>query len=104
MVQKSMDHICSSPLTENGFMINYNTENKKWSRNDPVSEGQAMNSIAQAIRVGREDDRMDTQKWELFFKEACDIHLKRMDAEDWEPRNTAEAFYITPFTEAYELF
>ncbi len=104
MVQKSMDHICTSPLTENGFMINFNTENKKWSRNDPVSEGQAMNSIAQAIRVGRKNDKTATKKWELFFKEACDIHLERMSAENWKPRNTAEAFYIAPFIEAYELF
>ncbi|QGY47549.1 hypothetical protein GM418_28930 [Maribellus comscasis] len=104
MVQKSMDHICTSPLTENGFMVNYNTKNKKWSKNDPVSEGQAMNSIAQAIRVGRNNDFINTEKWEFFFREACDIHLKRMSAENWEPRNTAEAFYISPFLEAYELF
>ncbi|TKG93471.1 hypothetical protein EYV94_17135 [Puteibacter caeruleilacunae] len=104
MVQKSMDHITTSPVTPKGFMVNYNTKTKKWSKSDPVSEGQAMNSIALAIRAGRKDKRMNTEKWEVFLKKACDVHLKRINAPEWNPRNTAEAFYISPFLYAYELF
>ncbi|MCT4648576.1 MAG: hypothetical protein N4A74_26545 [Carboxylicivirga sp.] len=104
MVQKSLDHICTSPVTKNGFFVNYNTKTNKWTSSDPVSEGQAMNSIALAIRAGRTNDKMKTQKWEAFLKEACDVHMKRINSRSWNPRNTAEAFYISPFLIAYELF
>lgn len=104
MVQKSMDHIATSPLTSKGFMINYNTKSKKWSKSDPVSEGQAMNSIALAIKAGRKDKKMNTQKWEEFLRKACDVHIKRINNKAWNPRNTAEAFYISPFLYAFKLF
>ncbi len=104
MVQKSLDHICTSPLTEKGFCVRYGMKSRKWSRNDPVSEGQAMNSIALAIKFGRKNKSVNTEKWEVFLKKACDIHLKRIDAESWKPRNTAEAFYISPLLIASELF
>lgn len=104
MVQKSADHICTSPFSKKGFMVRYNTEKKKWSRNDPVSEGQAMNSIALAIKYGRKNSSVKTKKWEEFLKKACDLHLGRINDKDWHPRNTAEAFYISPFLIASELF
>lgn len=104
MVQKSLDHICTSTITEKGFCVRYNTKTKKWYGNDPVSEGQAMNSIALAIRAGRKDKKMDTSKWEEFLKKACDLHLKRISDKSWNPRNTAEAFYIAPFLIASDLF
>lgn len=104
MVQKSMDHICTSPITESGFLVNYNTESKKWTHSDPVSEGQAMNSIALAIRAGRKDKQINTKQWEEFLKKACDVHIKRINDETWSPRNTAEAFYISPFLYASKLF
>lgn len=104
MVQKSADHICTSPLGKTGFMVRYNTEKKTWSRNDPVSEGQAMNSLALAIKFGRNNSSVNTTKWEAFLKQACDLHLKRISEPDWNPRNTAEAFYISPFLIASELF
>jgi len=104
MVQKSLDHICTSPISETGFYVNYNTETQKWSSSDPVSQGQAMNSIALAIRSGRKDKNIQTEKWEVFLQKACDAHLKRISATQWDPKNTAEAFYISPFLIAYELF
>ncbi len=104
MVQKAMDHICTSPVSNHGFMVNYNTKSKKWSHSDPVSEGQAMNSIALAIKAGRKDKQMKTQKWEEFLQKACDVHIKRINNKNWNPRNTAEAFYISPFLYASKLF
>ncbi|MCL3780101.1 hypothetical protein EMN47_06825 [Prolixibacteraceae bacterium JC049] len=104
MVQKSLDHISTSTLTDKGFCVRYNTKNKKWSNTDPVSEGQAMNSIALAIQAGRKDKKMNTEKWEVFLKKACDLHLKRINDSNWKPRNTAEAFYISPFLIASDLF
>lgn len=104
MVQKSADHICKSPFSKKGFMVRYNTEIKRWSQTDPVSEGQAMNSIALAIKYGRNNSSVNTAKWEDFLKKACDIHLKRIEDKFWNPRNTAEAFYISPLLISSELF
>jgi len=104
MVQKSADHICTSPFGKTGFMVRYNTEKKKWGRTDPVSEGQAMNSIALAVKYGRINSSVNTEKWEEFLKKACDLHLARINNPEWNPRNTAEAFYISPFLIASELF
>ncbi len=104
MVQKSADHICTSEFTETGFSVIYDTKSKKWSGTDPVSEGQAMNSIALAIKYGRTNKSVDTKKWEGFLEKACDLHLARVNKSDWNPRNTAEAFYISPFLIASELF
>jgi hypothetical protein len=104
MVQKSGDHICTSPFSQKGFMVRYNTETKKWSGTDPVSEGQAMNSLALAIKYGRKNSSVNTVKWEDFLKKACDVHLNRIEDATWNPRNTAEAFYISPLLIASELF
>ena len=104
MVQKSADHICTSEFTETGFSVIYDTKSKKWSRTDPVSEGQAMNSIALAIKYGRKNKTVVTDKWEDFLKKACDLHLTRINNADWNPRNTAEAFYISPFLIASKIF
>lgn len=104
MVQKSMDHIATSDFSSNGFNVNYNTKTKKWSSTDPVSQGQAMNSIALAIRIGRTKNEIETSDWEKFLKKACAIHTTRILNQDWNPINTAEAFYISPLLIASQLF
>ncbi len=104
MVQKSMDHICTSPVGKNGFPVRYEVEKDQWEKPDPVSEGQAMNSIAQAIRAGRKNKKVDVAKWEVFLQKTCEIHAKRLLSEDWIPRNTAEAFYISPLLISSDLF
>lgn len=104
MVQKSMNHISTSDFGESGFNVNYNTQTKDWSSTDPVSQGQAMNSIALAIRTGRKQNEIETATWEKFLKKACDIHTKRILDDDWNPINTAEAFYISPLLLANKLF
>ena len=103
-VQKSMDHICTSPVGKNGFPVRYEVEKNIWERPDPVSEGQAMNSIALAIKVGRENKKVSVTKWEDFLQQACDVHATRILSSTWDPRNTAEAFYISPLLIAYDLF
>jgi hypothetical protein len=103
-VQKSMDHICTSPIGENGFPVRYIVAEGKWQRPDPVSEGQAMNSIALGIEVGRENGKVKTAEWEKFLQKACDVHAGRLLSESWNPRNTAEAFYISPLLIAANLF
>ncbi|MEY3052446.1 MAG: hypothetical protein RLY31_2231 [Bacteroidota bacterium] len=104
MVQRSMDHICSSPLGPGGFPVVYDIGEKTWKNPDPVSEGQAMNSIALAIRTGRSNGKVKTGSWESFLKDACRLHAARIRSDDWRPVNTAEAFYIAPLLLAAELF
>ena len=104
MVQKSMDHITTSDFGDNGFNVNYNTKTKVWSSTDPVSQGQAMNSIALAIKTGRKQKEIETATWEKFLKKACDIHSKRILDITWNPINTAESFYISPLLIASKLF
>lgn len=104
MVQKSMDHICTSPVGKKGFPVRYEVEKDKWERPDPVSEGQAMNSIALAIKVGRLTEKVGVAEWENFLQKACDVHANRLLSDKWNPRNTAEAFYISPLLIASDLF
>lgn len=104
LVQKSMDHICTSPVGKNGFPVRYEVEKAKWEKPDPVSEGQAMNSIALAIKIGRKNQKVDVGKWEVFLQKACDVHAKRVLSEKWNPINTAEAFYISPLLISSDLF
>ncbi len=103
-VQKSMDHICTSPIGKNGFPVRYEVDKNKWERPDPVSEGQAMNSIALGIKVGRKNGKVKTTEWEKFLQKACDVHAERLLSNAWNPRNTAEAFYISPLLISAELF
>jgi hypothetical protein len=103
-VQKSMDHICTSPIGDNGFPVRFMIESAKWERPDPVSQGQAMNSIALGIKVGRKNEHVITDQWEAFLQKACEVHSERILSDSWNPRNTAEAFYISPLLIASELF
>ena len=103
-VQRAMDHISTSPMTEQGFPVRYEIAEDRWHRPDPVSEGQAMNSIAMAIRRARMTKKLEYKTWEEFLQRACDIHARRILENSWSPRNTAEAFYIAPLLKSGKLF
>lgn len=104
MIQKAMDHIATSPIGDTGFPVRYEVETGEWHSPDPVSEGQALNNIALAIRVARTHEKLKIKKWENFLQKAIDVHAKRILSDQWNPRNTAEAFYISPMLLASELF
>ncbi len=104
MVQRAMDHIATSPIGESGFPVQYEIDGDRWHKLDPVSQGQAMNSIALAIRSGRENPNLKTASWEKFLKKACEISAERILNPNWNPRNTAEAFYIKPLFLTSKLF
>lgn len=104
MVQKSLDFISTSPVTSDGFCVNFDIDAKQWTRKDPVSMGQAMNNIAMAIRYGRKNKTVKTEKWENFLRQACNVQVKRLESKQWNPRNTAESFLISPLLLASELF
>ncbi|MEY4107125.1 MAG: hypothetical protein RL181_1467 [Bacteroidota bacterium] len=102
-VQRSMDHIIRSPLDAEGFCVIYDVQTQAWKGKDPVSQGQAMNSIALAIEEGRKNGKVRTAEWEGFLQRAADVFAKRILSPDWSPVNTAEAFFIAPLLAAHRL-
>ena len=104
MVQSSLDHICNSPIDSNGFCVIYDIKTGKWSGKDPVSQGQAMNSIALAILEGRKNKELNTLLWENFLLKAADVFSNRILNPTWTPVNTAEAFFIAPLISASTIF
>ena len=103
-VQKSLDHICTSPIDQEGFCVIYDVNTNTWSGKDPVSQGQTMNSIALAIKEGRKNKKVNTLKWESFLRKATDVFTSRILSADWKPYNTAESFFINPLITASTLF
>jgi hypothetical protein len=99
----TLDALCEAPFDENGFRLALDGRTGEWSRQDPVSQGQAMSSFARAIRVGRKQGA-DTARWEAFLRRACALHAERILADDWRPRSTAEAFLVQPLCLGAELF
>ena len=105
MIQKSLDHLTSSPFNENGFAVLYDVEKGTWGVfDDYVSMGQAMHNIANAVKSGRTIEKLDTHKWEAFLKKAVDVQSQRILNDDWFPRSTAEGFLIAPLVTASRLF
>ena len=103
-IQKSLDHLSTSPVDANGFPVIYDIQSKQWSNQDHVSQGQAMYSFAKAIDAARKNKKLSTLKWEAFFKKACDAHVARILKKEWVPVSTNEAFYIAPLALASKLF
>jgi hypothetical protein len=102
--QRALDWLTHSPFNDRGFLLNYDADTGKWRDQDPVSQGQAMEVFARAIAVGRKGSGVDTTLWEAFLKKACDVQSKRILRDDWKPRNTAEAFFVSPLCKASSLF
>ena len=107
MVQKSMDFLSTTEFYEQGFHTWYDITKGKWLQTydnpEILSQGQAMNNVANAIRVGRQRG-MKTEKWEKFLKKACDFHSQRILSSTWKPVSTNEGFFIAPLCQAFQLF
>ena len=104
-VQKGLDFITTSPFTEDGFSIRYDFGTGEWwDRRNPLSQGQAVNNLLDALPLARENERLDTSKWEAFLKRACDHHADSVLADDWRPVSTNEGFLIAPLAKASALF
>jgi hypothetical protein len=104
MAQRALDHLASAPLNENGFMVGYRPEKNEWYAQDPVSQGQAMDVFANAIRYGRGHPPIKTGAWEAFLRKACDVHAARILDKTWKPRSTNEGFMVSPLCKGYALF
>jgi hypothetical protein len=102
--QRSLDWLARSPFNERGFLLNYNADDGRWKDQDPVSQGQAMEVFGRAVQFGRKKAGVKTERWEEFLRKACTVQAKRILEPGWNPRNTAEAFFVSPLCKGYELF
>ena len=104
MVQKSLDFLTTYEVNPETGLFPVRFDGKGYSQGDPVSCGQAMYNFAKAIETARKNNRFDTSKWETFLKMACDAASSRILSENWNPRSTAEGFYIAPLAISSKLF
>ena len=104
MVQRSLDFLTTYEVNPETGLFPVRFDGKGYSQGDPVSCGQAMYNFAKAIETARKNKRFDTSKWETFLKKACDAASSRILSENWNPRSTAEGFYIAPLAISSKLF
>ena len=102
--RRSLDWLATSPFDPNGFHVNYRADTGQWTAQDPVSQGQGMEGFARAILAGQKLKGVRTERWQEFLKKACMVHAGRILQSDWQPVNTAEAFFISPLCQGYRLF
>ena len=104
-VQRSLDFLTGCRFLDNGiFTVRYNFKNGEWDEGDPVSCGQAMYNFAKAIETSRKTKEYDTSKWEAFLRKACDNASDYILSKEWNPKSTAEGFFIAPLAIASDLF
>ena len=104
MVQNSLDFLTTYEINPETGLFPVRFDGKGYSQGDPVSCGQAMYNFAKAIETARKNKRFDTSKWETFLKKACDAASSRILSENWNPRSTAEGFYIAPLAISSKIF
>ena len=104
MVQNSLDFLTTYEINSETALFPVRFDGKGYSQGDPVSCGQAMYNFAKAIETARKNKRFDTSKWKTFLKKACDAASMRILSENWNPRSTAEGFYIAPLAISSKLF
>ena len=104
MVQKSLDFLTTYEINPVTGLFPVRYDGKGYSQGDPVSCGQAMYNFAKAIETARKSGRYDTSKWESFLRKACDAASARILSSDWNPKSTAEGFYIAPLAISSKLF
>ena len=102
MAQKSLDFLSGAEFYEGGFHTWYNPGQKKWSRHEPLSQGQGMLNAAHAILAAGETG-LDSSRWKEFLRKASGFHSKRILKKDWKPNSTDEAFFIAPLCKAYTI-
>ncbi len=102
-VQRSLDFLSTAAFYEGGFHTWHLSDENRWDRHEPLSQGQAMLCFANAIRVAREQGR-DASRWEAFLKRACAFHAARILDEAWTPHSTDQAFFAAPLCQAARLF
>jgi hypothetical protein len=103
-VQEGLDFIATSPFGPDGFAIRYDYRANRWmEQTNPLSQGQTMNNLLDALHLARTRTALDSIRWEQFLRRACDWHAGRLLAPDWHPRSTNEAFLMAPLAKAARL-
>lgn len=104
-VQRSLDFLTGCRFLDDGlFAVRYDFLNGGWDEGDPVSCGQAMYNFAKAIETARKNKEYKTSKWEAFLRKACDGAADHILSDSWNPKSTAEGFFIAPLAIASDLF
>ena len=104
MVQRSLDYLSTFEVDAQKGVFPVGFNGKNFHGGDPVSCGQAMYNFAKAIETARKSKKYDTEKWEDFLRRAADAVSNRILSAEWNPRSTAEGFYIAPLAIASKLF
>lgn len=104
MVQRSMDYLSTFAIDDNTGIFTVGFNGEKFHGGDPVSCGQAMYNFAKAIEVARKGRKYDTTQWEEFLRHAADAVSGRILSPEWNPKSTAEGFYIAPLAISSKLF
>ncbi|MBR2007363.1 MAG: hypothetical protein IKA01_05250 [Alistipes sp.] len=104
MVQRSLDYLSTLEVDAQKGVFPVGFNGKNFHGGDPVSCGQAMYNFAKAIETARKNRKYDTDKWEDFLRRAADAVSNRILSAEWNPRSTAEGFYIAPLAIASKLF
>ncbi|MCP5516865.1 MAG: hypothetical protein H7A45_06355 [Verrucomicrobiales bacterium] len=102
-VVRSLNTVAQARFYDGGFHTWYDFKKDEWSNIEPLSQGQGMHNMANAIRVAR-GRGLDTAPWEAFLRHACDVHADRILAAGWTPPSTSEGFFIAPLCQGRELF
>jgi len=100
--QKSLDFLTNAAFYDGGFHTWYHCDTGTWDHHEPLSQGQAMLSFANAIQAAPKSG-LDDSTWRAFLGRACDFHARRILTDDWNPTSTDEAFFIAPLCAAYRL-
>ena len=105
MAQKAVDFIATSPFAEGGFSIRYDFEKHEWlQRTNPLSQGQTMNNLLNALRIAKKRNDVNVTKWESFLKRAAEFHADIVLKPDWNPVSTNAGFLIAPLAQAGGIF
>ena len=109
--QRSLDFICdvfgATVRQPDGlFCVRYAVDTGKTSGGDPVSCGQALNSIVKAIRFAEKSGgRLNPAKWRAFAGKALDAIAAGILRPDWkEPKSTNAGFLVAPLVAGSEMF
>lgn len=107
----SLDFLVSSEAQDGkkhaGFSIVYDYEQHKWlSRQNPLSQAQALNAVSDAIRVatrGDENQVAASERWKSFLQVALSRIAEQVLEVNWRPVSTNEAFAIAPLIKGSQI-
>ena len=101
--EKYFDFLISSPVDENGFYVRYFLEEGVFKDQNFVSQGQAMETFAMALKRLKQNGEALPEKYLNFLQKVCSSWYQRIMDDSWYPKSTNEAFLAAPLAMASEL-